>query len=87
MQSRMEGRPLTASDFAEFDTADDANGRSVDSDDTSDGGSTVDLENGNGQSECGAALPWWSTATARFSDVQVSFSMCCTSTGHPSQLY
>lgn len=74
MQSRLEGRLLSASDFAGSDLPDEANGRSVDSDDMSDGGSTVDLENGNGHSEQGSAAAWWSVAPTRFSNAEVRSS-------------
>lgn len=73
MQSRLEGRSLSASDFADT-RADEVNGRSVDSDDMSDGGSTVDMENGSGHSEPGSAAPWWGVVLDRFPIEKVSLS-------------
>lgn len=73
MQSRLEGRPLSASEF-EVTRADEVNGRSVDSDDMSDGGSTVDMENGSGHSEPGSAAPWWGVVSERFPTEKVSLS-------------
>lgn len=69
MQSRLEGRSLSAMDFAE-----ETNGRSVDSDDMSDGGSTVDLENGTGHPEQGLAAVWWGVVSSRFSNAEVGSS-------------
>ena len=66
IQSRLEGRALIASDFPEADRSDEANGRSVDSDDSSDGGSTVDMQD--------AASAWWSVAHERFSTQQASLA-------------
>ena len=74
MQSRLEGRQLSASDFAGTGRPDEANGRSVDSDDMSDGGSTVNMENGNGHSEQGSAAAWWSVVPGRFTTQEVSLS-------------
>ncbi|KAL3144125.1 hypothetical protein ABBQ32_003915 [Trebouxia sp. C0010 RCD-2024] len=71
LESRLDGRLLSASDFAGNDLPDEANGRSVDSDDMSDGGSTVDLENGNGHSEQGSAAAWWNVAPTRFSNAEM----------------
>ena len=70
LQSRLEGRALSASDFDEDDRADELNARSVDSDDMSDVASTEDLENGNANSERGSARVWWSVASERFSNEQ-----------------
>lgn len=82
LQSRLEGRVLSASDFDEDDRADELNGRSVDSDDMSDGGSTEDLENGNGNSERVSARAWWSVASERFPNEQVVFCLCVMGRAH-----
>lgn len=74
MQSRLEGRIISASEMDDDGRADELNGRSVDSDDMSDGGSTEDLENGNGHSEQGSARAWWSVVSEKFSNEQVSRS-------------
>ena len=63
---------MYASELGEDGRADELNGRSVDSDDMSDGGSTEDLENGNIHAEQGSARAWWSVASERFPNVQVS---------------
>ena len=73
MQSRLEGRPLSASEFDDA-RADEVNGRSVDSDDMSDGGSTVDMENGSGHTDPGSAAPWWGVVMERFPPEKVSLS-------------
>ena len=72
MQSRLEGRVLSASEFDEDGRADELNGRSVDSDDMSDGGSTENLENGDTHAEQGLARAWWSVASEKFPIVKVS---------------